>query len=256
MSKSTFEDMLCSENITSYEEPNITNTKYATNHSKNTILGSGVSDNFLDSSIKDPVFLKEICIEYEKLISEGAILGASSEGKARAASGNLFESFIDTIISKLNSTIISVKGSEDQLTSKAGYSLEEHRANLHVDRHLFTIEDGTSNRIRYAFIESKTYLDASYLTRTIFNFIEIKRALNQSGSYSNNLKFLIFCGQNAIADDTKRYYQAFFHEMTGNKLEIFFINDVKQRLSGKQVLTEKFNVDLIELQRFIEYILK
>lgn len=233
---------------------NLKTYKEETANIDSNILSSNVKINFRDDRVIDKKSLELICAEYDRLLDVCTGSRSLSEGKTRAASGDLFESLVDFVIPSVSKTLILKKGEDDMLISKSGYNQESQRNNLHVDRHIFKV---SNNQIaRHAFIECKTYLDASYLTRTVFNFIEIKRSLNQTGQSINDVKFIIVAGQNAISDDTRKYYESFFQELTGNILEIFFINDVKQRVSSKPLYKERYGIDLLVLQNFISFILK
>jgi len=158
--------------------------------------------------------------------------------KAAAASGNLFEHLIDDIV-KLYPNLVSLKN--DYLTS---YCLSEKRDNVQVDRH---IRVRTNNELKIA-IEAKCYFDASHCVRAVANFNDIKRATN------SDIKFAVVCGQNAVKDSTLRYYQALCQDTTGKSFELFTVNEIKTRCPSKPIYTEKFELDLIELNRLYEYI--
>lgn len=173
-----------------------------------------------------------------------------SEGKARSAGGNLFEALVDYLLPKISCDFIISAGKDDYITAKSGGNNEYKRENLHVDRHIFNGSKEENNR--FGFIECKTYLDASYLTRAILNFIEIDRAIKRT-SFFKQIKYTIFTGQICVAQDTYLYYEQLLKDVTGQGLKTFVINDVKTRNSSKPLCDSDYGIDILEIQKFINY---
>ena len=82
------------------------------------------------------------------------------------------------------------------------------------------------------------------------DFIEIA----ESPEVSDNVDFVVICGQLTIAKDTYAYYQAFCKKHTGRNFRLFVLNEDKKRNSKKPLYKEKFKLDLYELEKFNDYI--
>ena len=163
-----------------------------------------------------------------------------SPRKGAAASGDVFEKFVDDVV--VNRTDLkSLKN--DYLTVECdGYSMD----NVQVDRHIRSTIDNSIKSV----IECKTYLDACYTKRAVLDFIEIA----ESTEVDDNVDFVIVTGQLTIAIDTFNYYQAFCKKHTGRNFKLFVVNDNKKRNSKKPLYKEKFTLDKNEVMKFFNYI--
>ena len=84
----------------------------------------------------------------------------------------------------------------------------------------------------------------------MLDFIEIA----ESPEVSDNVDFVILCGQLTIAKDTYAYYQAFCKKHTGRNFKLFVLNEDKKRNSKRPLYKEKFSLDSQELGKFNDYI--
>ena len=162
---------------------------------------------------------------------------AVSQGAVRAHSGRLFEDMVVDVSDSVGA--LAIKGDDDMLHPVIG----DHTKNLQVDKHIFR------NGTRHTFVECKTYLDASFLTRAVLNFMEINTTLDNA-----DVEFGILAGQNAVADDTLDYYIALLKHYTGKTMRVWFVNDVKKRVSSKPIAEERFGLDMAEVQSFIDFL--
>ena len=162
---------------------------------------------------------------------------ATSGGQERAIAGETFEFTIDKVCETIG--LESIKGDFDYINP----DIDGLTMDLQVDRHIF---DDSGKRV--AFVESKTYLDASFLKRAIFDLMEIASVVED-----DNVKFGIFAGQNAVKASTMNYYLAFFQKMTGREVEVFFVNSGK-RVSSRPISTNRFPLDRSEVERFANWL--
>lgn len=162
---------------------------------------------------------------------------AVSQGAVRAHSGRLFEDMVVDVADSVGA--LAIKGDDDMLHPTIG----DHTKNLQVDKHIF--RDGE----RHSFVECKTYLDASFLTRAVLNFMEINTTLDNA-----DVEFGILAGQNAVADETLDYYIALLKHYTGKTMRVWFVNDVKKRVSSKPIAEARFGLDPVEVQSFIDFL--
>lgn len=165
-------------------------------------------------------------------------------GASRAASGSVYEKLIENTCKELG---LNVRKNDYKKTEEVnGYFLK----NLQVDYHVYFGE------IMKKAIESKTYLDACYLKRTVMDFIE----LDQSPEVPNNIDYAIFAGQNACGNDVLFYYPEFFKKITGKEIEIFFINPSRKRSSSRPIYNEKFRddfkLDSVVYNKFVKWLQK
>jgi len=162
---------------------------------------------------------------------------AVSQGAVRAHSGRLFEDMVVDVADSVGA--LAIKGDDDMLHPTIG----DNTKNLQVDKHIF--RDGK----RHSFVECKTYLDASFLTRAVLNFMEINTTLENA-----DVEFGILAGQNAVADETLDYYIALLKHYTGKTMRVWFVNDVKKRTSANPIATARFGLDTDEVQSFIDFL--
>ena len=148
---------------------------------------------------------------------------ATTGGEQRLISGEVFELTLDELCSQVGLT--SVKGDYDYIHPY----IDGLTMNLQVDRH---IKDSEGNR--FAFVECKTYLDASMLKRAMFDLLEIATEVDDP-----SIKYGVFAGQNCVAPATLAYYKAFFTKQTGLPLEVHFVNEGK-RNAHKPFATHRF----------------
>lgn len=188
--------------------------------------------------------------EQSKLFSIYQMYG---QGAARDASGKLYEGLIDECIRQIGNGIVSKVGTTDYLSVKyehpGGELFQAEVNNIQVDRHIW------KNGKRLGFIEAKTYLDAPYLKRAVSDLLEIKHALELIGEPTKTLKYIVFAGQNAIADNTRRVQEARFWTESALrkedrvKLEIVFVHASK-RSSSNPIYANCFPIDYVSLLDF------
>lgn len=162
----------------------------------------------------------------------------SDKGEA----GQLFEDLIFDIIQ----TIPTLKVlHNDYLTANIG-GVEIN--NLQVDCH---VRRKINNKLLCC-IEAKTYVDACFMKRAVSDFMSISRSVE----HRKNLRFVVFAGQRNVKKETESYQQAFLKEFTGKGFELFVVNLQKTRNSTKPLYQEQLPLDLEELNRFRNYLLK
>lgn len=163
-------------------------------------------------------------------------------GRRRGSAGALFEDLATDLIACTNRTIAKDKYVRSQTIN--GLSL----GNLQVDRHI------TYNDHLESLLECKTYLDACYLKRAVFDFNQICL----SPDVSDIRKLGIFTGQDCVKPTTRVFTLDLARQLTGLNIEIFVVNTVKKRSSNKQLsdpqFAENFRLDISELQRFVDWV--
>jgi len=165
-------------------------------------------------------------------------------GKARNASGVLFENLIQRICS--DNGLKAKKNDYKRTEEIDGLFLK----NLQVDKHIY--RDGVMKKA----VESKCYLDACYCKRAVIDFIE----LYKSPDVPEDVEYAILTGQSCIAEDTFKYYSAYFKRETGKDLNVFVVNQHKQRSGGRPIYKEEYNadfrLDIQEVNKFVEWLNK
>ena len=163
-------------------------------------------------------------------------------GKARNASGTIFENFIERIC--LNNNLEAKRNDYKRTEEINGFSLK----NLQVDKHIY------SNGEMIRAVESKCYLDACYLKRAVLDFIE----LNSSPEVPSNVEYAILAGQECVSKDSLNYYSAYFNNLTGKNLNIFIVNQHRKRNAARAIYMEEYNsdfkLDVEEVKRFVEWL--
>jgi hypothetical protein len=165
-------------------------------------------------------------------------------GKARYASGILYENLALQTCEFLG--LDAKKNDYKRSMIVNGRCLK----NLQVDFHIYV--EGALKKL----VESKTYLDACYLKRAVFDLIE----LDQSPDVPDDAEFAIFAGQNACGKDAFIYYPAFFKKITGKDLNIFFVNPYRKRNSKRPIYNADyradFKLDEVVYNEFVEWLQK
>lgn len=165
-------------------------------------------------------------------------------GKARNASGLIYEN--------LTLRTCEALGLDARKNDYKRSMIVNNRClkNLQVDFHIY------AHGVLKKLIEDKTYLDACYLKRAVFDFIE----LDQSPDIPDNAEFAIFAGQNACGKDAFAYYPAFFKKITGKDLNIFFVNPYRKRNSKRPIYNadyrDDFKLDEVVYNKFIDWLQK
>lgn len=178
------------------------------------------------------------------------------EGSARAASGKMYEKLVDTVVSQMEKQGLTVKKGDTDYVSTTmfhpdGEDIEQEK--LQVDRHLY------KNGKREGFIECKTYLDKSNLSRAVSDCLEIHDAIKYSGEPTHHLKYAIFAGQNAVADKSRKFQEArfwmnsAFKEEHRREVEIFYIHDGK-RNQNNPIYKVKHPLVKSEIERFVKFL--
>lgn len=165
-------------------------------------------------------------------------------GKARNASGVLFENFIKRVCADNN--LVAKKNDYKRSKEICGLFVN----NLQVDKHIY--RGGFFKKA----LESKTYLDSCYLKRAVLDFIE----LHESPDVPNDVEYAIFTGQKCVSEDTLKYYLAYFKSKTNKDLSIFVVNKQKKRSASKAIYMENyskdFQLDIGEVNKFVEWLNK
>lgn len=163
-------------------------------------------------------------------------------GKARNASGSIFEKFIQRICS--DNGLEAKKNDYKRTAEIDGISLN----NLQVDKHIY------KNNVMIKAVESKTYLDACYLKRAVLDFIE----LEASPDVPDDVQYAILTGQECVSQDSFKYYLAYFKKMTGKEVNVFVINQYKKRNANRAIYMEDhvsdFQLDVDEVNKFVEWL--
>lgn len=176
------------------------------------------------------------------------IYEGAGQGAVREATGDLHESMIDLLIG-LMPNYTSTQGTADYLERKVvtatGEILKED--NIQVDRHI------KKNGEYYAFIEAKTYLDASFLSRAVGDLVKIWKSLKQTKgiAHANRMHYIVFVGQDAISENKRKILQAEFFEMTGCEMKIFCVEEGK-RTSKKPLYKNKFLLNEKTVNSFLD----
>lgn len=163
-------------------------------------------------------------------------------GKARNASGVIFENFIKRICA--DNGLEAKKNDYKRTEEVDGVCLK----NLQVDKHIYR------NDVMVKAVESKCYLDACYLKRAVLDFIE----LNASPDVPDNVEYAILAGQECVAQDSFAYYCAYFKKMTGKDVKVFIVNKHKKRNATRAIYMEEYNsdfqLDIQEVNKFVEWL--
>lgn len=165
-------------------------------------------------------------------------------GKARNASGVIFENFIKRICADNN--LEAKKNDYKRTVEIDGFSLK----NLQVDKHIYR-----NGKMKKA-VESKCYLDACYLKRAVLDFIE----LDASPDVPDDVEYAILAGQECVSQDSFKYYCAYFKKMTGKDVNVFVVNQHKKRNASRAIYMEQYNsdfqLDIEEVNNFMEWLCK
>jgi hypothetical protein len=165
-------------------------------------------------------------------------------GKARNASGLVYEN--------LNLRTCQMLGLDARKNDYKRSMIVNGKClkNLQVDKHVY------KNNVLKILLEDKTYLDVCYLKRCVLDFME----LDQSPDVPDDVEYAIFAGQNGVGKDAFAYYPAYFEKYTHKKLNMFFVNPQYKRNSKRPIYKEQFrshfDLDMVEYNRFIEWLQK
>lgn len=163
-------------------------------------------------------------------------------GKARNASGVIFENFIKRICA--DNDLEAKKNDYKQTVEIDGIFLK----NLQVDKHIY------KNNVMKKAVESKTYLDSCYLKRAVLDFIE----LDASPDVPDDVEYAILAGQECVSKDSLNYYLAYFKRMTGKNLNIFIVNHHKKRNATRAIYMNQYNndfqLDVEKVNEFVEWL--
>lgn len=163
-------------------------------------------------------------------------------GKARNASGVIFENFIKRIC--VDNDLEAKKNDYKQTVKIDGIFLK----NLQVDKHIY------KNNVMTKAVESKTYLDSCYLKRAVLDFIE----LDASPEVPDDVEYAILAGQECVSKDSLDYYLAYFKKVTGKNLNIFVVNQHKKRNANRAIYMKQYNNDfqlnVKKVNEFVEWL--
>lgn len=165
-------------------------------------------------------------------------------GKARNASGVLFENFTHRICS--DNGFVAKRNDYKKSKEVLGFVVN----NLQVDKHIY------KNKELKKLLELKAYLDSCYLKRAVLDFIE----LCESPDVPDEVDCAILCGQECVSKDTLNYYTSYFKSKTNKDLNIFVVNKVKKRNASKAIYMEQyiddFQLDIDEVNKFVRWLNK
>ena len=165
-------------------------------------------------------------------------------GKARNASGVIFEDFITHLCADNN--LVAKKNDYKRTEEIDGISLK----NLQVDKHIYAKD------VLKKLVESKCYLDACYLKRAVIDFIE----LEASPDVPDDVEYAILAGQECVSQDSFNYYLAYFKKETGKDLNVFIVNQHKKRNAKRAIYMEQYNsdfqLDIEQVNKFVEWLQK
>ena len=185
---------------------------------------------------------QDIIKRYNTEVANLPAIHQKGGGKARSASGKLFEDLIQRIC--VQNGLTAKKNDYKRTAEVNGACL----TNLQVDKHIY--RNGKMVRA----VESKCYLDACYLKRAVSDFVD----LNASPDVPDAVEYAITAGQECVSRQALNYYRAYFERATNKKLGIFIINQHKKRNGSRAIYMEHYNVDfqldVRELQNFINWL--
>ena len=165
-------------------------------------------------------------------------------GKARSKSGLAFENFIGGVCDVNN--IISKHNDFKKSEIIDGEQIH----NLQVDKHCYR------DNVLVKVIESKAYLDFSYLKRAVNDFTD----LYNSPDVPKNVEYASVAGQKSVAEKSLKFESAKFKRSTGKDLKLFVLNRHKTRNPKKAIYMEMyrndFNLDMSEVKDFVEWLQK
>ena len=165
-------------------------------------------------------------------------------GKARNKSGLVFENFIGSVCDVNN--LVSKHNDYKKSEIINGEQID----NLQVDKHCYR------DNVLVKVIESKAYLDFSYLKRAVNDFTD----LYNSPDVPKNVEYAIVAGQKCVAEKSLKFESAKFKRATGKDLKLFVLNQHKKRDPKKAIYMEMyrndFNLDMSEVKDFVEWLQK
>ena len=165
-------------------------------------------------------------------------------GKARSKSGLAFENFLKSVCDV--NDLVAKKNDYKKSEIIDGEQLDR----LQVDKHCYR------DNVLVKAIESKTYLDACYLTRAIVNFTD----LYNSPDVPKNVEYAIVAGQKCVAEKSLKFESAKFKRSTGKDLKLFVLNQHKKRNPKKAIYMEEyrndFNLDMDVVNEFVKWLQK
>ena len=189
--------------------------------------------------------MKDIIETYNNEVDDLARLHKEEGGgKARSKSGLAFENFIGGVCDVNN--LVSKHNDYKKSEIIDGEQID----NLQVDKHCYR------DNVLVKVIESKAYLDFSYLKRAVNDFTD----LYNSPDVPKNVEYAIVAGQKCVAEKSLKFESAKFKRATGKDLKLFVLNQHKIRDPKKAIYMEMyrndFNLDMSEVKDFVEWLQK
>ena len=189
--------------------------------------------------------MNEIVETYNKEVDALSLLHKKGGGgKARNGSGLAFENFIGGVCDVNN--LVSKHNDYKKSEIIDGEQID----NLQVDKHCYR------DNVLVKVIESKAYLDFSYLKRAVNDFTD----LYNSPDVPKNVEYAIVAGQKCVAEKSLKFESAKFKRATGKDLKLFVLNQHKIRDPKKAIYMEMyrndFNLDMSEVKDFVEWLQK
>lgn len=177
--------------------------------------------------------IKDIINYYDTEVKKlGSLYKKKGQGAVRAKIGQIFQDIAEQLILYVDPGLTCKHN--DYLT-KISPTGKFKVMNLQVDLHIYRGE-------KLLFIlESKTYLDASYLKRALEDFREIREIVD-------DIPAIIWAGQESVSKDAFGYYNEIYD------FETFFCNITKKRKSKNPIYKTCDPLDKKELRRFCNYV--
>jgi hypothetical protein len=168
-------------------------------------------------------------IEVKKL---GNLYKKKGQGAVRGKIGQLFQDVAKKLIILVDPSLTCKHNDYLTKTSPTG---KFKVTNLQVDLHIYRDE-------KLLFIlESKTYLDVSYLKRALEDFREIREI-------TGDVPAIVWSGQDAVSKNAFGYYNEIYN------FETFFCNVTKKRNPKNPIYKTCDPLDEKELRRFCNYV--
>ena len=189
--------------------------------------------------------LTEVIEEYNKdLDMIPDMYQTEGAGKSRNLSGLLYENFITNICKIFN---LDARKNDHKISEMInGFQVK----NLQVDKHIY------KNNVLKKLVESKTYLDLSFLKRAVGDMTD----LYFSPEVDDKVEYAIFTGQKCLDENSLNFHMEKFKIRTGKTLKIFVFNKNKIRNPKKAIYMKKykddFSIDMEVVKEFVKWLNK
>ena len=202
--------------------------------------------------------------DYNERVAQMHKMDSAGEGAIRKESEKLMEHVLQTIVSQVSKEtgkkIDMKRGNEDYFRRgvkdlNGNYVFDDE---VQVDYNIY--HEGKL----IAVVEIKSNLDKCYLKRAVSDFEDISASLFENGKNPSNVKYIIFSGQNAVADSSARYYKTRFFDYTrrffgkkkgGFSFDTFFLVNGKRNFH-LPIYKSGCGFNAMEGIRFASYLIK